>query len=112
MPSYMRVAVRNARRTPRWEWRHKRGRAIIVEPMVRAKESGRTRFLGYSGDNEAAQWAVNSGVFDTLQTKLQPGGPAGPQRPVRRGQGQGGTWGCGENATGHPLAVTIHMSPT
>ena len=43
-------------------------RDVIVEAMVRAREAGKTRFLGYSGDNEAAQWAVNSGVFDTLQT--------------------------------------------
>ncbi len=42
----------------------------IVDALVRAKESGKTRFIGYSGDNEAAQWAVDSGVFDTLQTSF------------------------------------------
>ena len=45
-------------------------RDVIVEAMLRAKEAGKTRFLGYSGDNEAAQWAVNSGEFDTLQTSF------------------------------------------
>jgi hypothetical protein len=43
-------------------------RGEIVEALVRAKMAGKTRFLGFSGDNEAARWAVNSGVFDTLQT--------------------------------------------
>lgn len=42
----------------------------IVDALIRAKESGKTRFIGYSGDNEAAQWAVDSGVFDTLQTSF------------------------------------------
>ena len=42
----------------------------IVEAMLRAKEAGKTRFLGYSGDNEASRWAVGSGVFDTLQTSF------------------------------------------
>jgi hypothetical protein len=41
-----------------------------IDGMVRAKEQGKTRFIGYSGDNEAAEWAVASGVFDTLQTSL------------------------------------------
>ena len=45
-------------------------RDVIVDAMLRAKEAGKTRFLGYSGDNEAAQWAVNSGAFDTLQTSF------------------------------------------
>ena len=45
-------------------------RDLIVEAMLRAKEAGKTRYLGYSGDNEAAQWAVASGAFDTLQTSF------------------------------------------
>lgn len=46
----------------------KRGDAI--EAMHRAKEAGKTRFVGYSGDNEEARWAVESGLFDTLQTSF------------------------------------------
>ncbi len=43
-------------------------RGEIVEALVRARDAGKTRFLGFSGDNEVARWAVENGVFDTLQT--------------------------------------------
>lgn len=39
-----------------------------IEAVQRAQETGKARFIGYSGDNEAARWAVRSGVFKTLQT--------------------------------------------
>tara|TARA_Y100000588_G_scaffold83158_1_gene87686 strand:- start:236 stop:1141 length:906 start_codon:yes stop_codon:yes gene_type:complete len=45
-------------------------RGEVVEALLNAKESGKTRFVGYSGDNEAALWAVESGFFDTLQTSF------------------------------------------
>ena len=41
-----------------------------IEALIRAKEAGKTRFIGYSGDNEAAEWAVNSDIFSTLQTSF------------------------------------------
>ena len=45
-------------------------RGEAVEALVRARDAGKTRFVGFSGDNESARWAVESGVFDTLQTSF------------------------------------------
>jgi len=42
----------------------------VIQAVLDAKESGKTRFLGYSGENEDAEWAVQSDLFDTLQTSF------------------------------------------
>lgn len=42
----------------------------VIETVQRVRESGKIRFLGYSGDNSAARYAVECGAFDTLQTSL------------------------------------------
>ena len=45
-------------------------RGEVIEAVIKAREQGKTRFIGYSGDNEAALWAAASGIFDTLQTSF------------------------------------------
>jgi len=42
----------------------------VIEFLKRARKRGYTRFIGYSGDSQAALYAVNSGEFDTLQTSI------------------------------------------
>ena len=45
-------------------------RGDAIEALLAAQQAGKTRFVGYSGDNEAAAWAIESGIFDTLQTSF------------------------------------------
>jgi hypothetical protein len=39
-----------------------------VQAVLDAKQAGKARFVGYSQENEAAEWAIGTGAFDTLQT--------------------------------------------
>jgi aryl-alcohol dehydrogenase-like predicted oxidoreductase len=41
-----------------------------IEALEKARAAGKTRFIGYSGDGEAARWAVDSGRFDTLMISI------------------------------------------
>ncbi len=83
-------------------------RGEVVEAVIGARDQGKTRFIGFSGDNEAAVWAAESGLFDTLQTSfnLVDQGPRKKLLGAARAADMGiiikrpvgnGAWGRGES---------------
>jgi hypothetical protein len=42
----------------------------VIEALEQARERGWARYIGYSGDGEAARFAIECGRFDTLQTSV------------------------------------------
>ncbi|MBI4526128.1 MAG: aldo/keto reductase [Deltaproteobacteria bacterium] len=45
-------------------------KGAVIEALTRARERGYTRYVGYSGDSQAALYAVECGAFDTLQVSV------------------------------------------
>jgi aryl-alcohol dehydrogenase-like predicted oxidoreductase len=45
-------------------------KGAVIDALKRARERGYARFIGYSGDNQAALYAIECGEFDTLQTSI------------------------------------------
>ena len=64
-------------------------RGEATEALLEAQRAGKTRFVGYSGDNEAAAWAVESGLFDTLQTSFSIPDQHARTKLFRRAKAQG-----------------------
>lgn len=42
----------------------------VIEVLQEAKAAGKTRFIGHSGDSKEARYAVELGIFDSLQTSV------------------------------------------
>jgi aryl-alcohol dehydrogenase-like predicted oxidoreductase len=42
----------------------------VIGALEQARQRGWTRYIGYSGDGEAARYAIECGRFDTLQTSV------------------------------------------
>ena len=42
----------------------------VIEVVRRAKEAGKARYIGYSGDHMNARYALECGAFDSLQTSI------------------------------------------
>ncbi|HEU5229915.1 MAG TPA: aldo/keto reductase [Ktedonobacteraceae bacterium] len=42
----------------------------VIDVLLKARDSGKVRYIGYSGNNADARYAIQMGIFDTLQTSV------------------------------------------
>ncbi len=42
----------------------------VIDVLKRAKEAGKTRYIGYSGDSQAAHYAATCGAFNSLEISI------------------------------------------
>ncbi|HYN85403.1 MAG TPA: aldo/keto reductase [Pyrinomonadaceae bacterium] len=63
----------------------------VIDALRRARDEGKTRFIGYSGDGRDALHAVECGAFDTLQTSVNVADQQALELtlPPARGRGMG-----------------------
>lgn len=45
-------------------------KGAVIDALRTARDRGHTRYIGYSGDSQAARYAIECGAFDTLQTSI------------------------------------------
>ena len=45
-------------------------RGDVIKVLQKAQGAGKARYLGYSGDNEDARYAIRTGSFDSIQTSI------------------------------------------
>ena len=87
-------------------------RGEVIKAVLDAKDAGKARFVGYSGDNDDARWAIESGLFDTLQTSLNLVDQQARTRlfPLAKARGMGiivkrpianGAWGAEESPSSY-----------